>query len=233
MLEAVLYSILAGAMIPLGGVLARVEHIQPRWLEQEFRHFVVAFGGGALIAAVALVLVPQGTDKLPAAGAILSFLGGGVAFALLDRALASAGGGKGQLLAMLADFLPEAVALGALFAAGSGSAPLLALIIALQNLPEGFNAYREVDAQWPRERPRLLIFSLLALLGPAAALLGHLVMADLPAALGVLMVGASGGILYLIFQDIAPQAPLKRHWGPPFGACMGFALGLLGHLVIH
>lgn len=32
----------AGLCIPLGGVLASIEHISPRWLEQEFRHFMMA-----------------------------------------------------------------------------------------------------------------------------------------------------------------------------------------------
>ncbi len=49
---------LAGAAIPLGGAVAMVERISPRWLEQEFRHSVTAFGGVILILAVALVLVP-------------------------------------------------------------------------------------------------------------------------------------------------------------------------------
>lgn len=40
-----------------------------------------------------------------------------------------------------------------------------------------------------------------------------------------------GGILYLVFQDIAPQAKLSRHWGPPLGAVLGFALGLIAELV--
>ena len=48
-----------------------------------------------------------------------------------------------------------------------------------------------------------------------------------------IMVTAAGGILYLIFEDIAPQAPLDHAWAPPLGAVLGFALGLLGHLVIH
>ena len=72
-----------------------------------------------------------------------------------------------------------------------------------------------------------------ALLGPAAALLGHYVIAGFPTLLGAIMVTAAGGILYLIFEDIAPQAPLDHAWAPPLGAVLGFALGLLGHLVIH
>lgn len=51
---------LAGACIPLGGLLARFEKFRPQWLDKEFRHFVIAFGGGILIGAIAVVLVPGG-----------------------------------------------------------------------------------------------------------------------------------------------------------------------------
>ena len=46
------------------------------------------------------------------------------------------------------------------------------------------------------------------------------------------MLFASGGILYLIFEDIAPQARLERRWSPPLGAVAGFVLGLVGHLLL-
>lgn len=41
-------------------------------------------------------------------------------------------------------FLPESLALGAAVAAGGSQALLLGALIALQNIPEGFNAYREL-----------------------------------------------------------------------------------------
>ena len=53
-------------------------------------------------------------------------------------------------------------------------------------------------------------------------------MADAPVATAATMLFAAGGILYLVFQDIAPQAKLAAHWGPPLGAVLGFALGLAG-----
>jgi ZIP family zinc transporter len=46
------------------------------------------------------------------------------------------------------------------------------------------------------------------------------------------MLFAAGGILYSVFQDLAPQARLARHWGPPLGAVLGFALGIAGHMLI-
>ena len=54
-IELLVYTAFAGAAIPIGGFLASIERIHPEWLEAEFRHTVIAFGGGALISAVALV----------------------------------------------------------------------------------------------------------------------------------------------------------------------------------
>jgi len=54
-----------------------------------------------------------------------------------------------------------------------------------------------------------------------------------PFILGGIMLFASGGILYLTFQDIAPQVPLEKHWMPAQGAVAGFALGLVGHLLVQ
>jgi ZIP family zinc transporter len=46
------------------------------------------------------------------------------------------------------------------------------------------------------------------------------------------MLFAAGGILYVIFQDIAPQSKLKKHWAPPLGAVAGFLLGVLGKVEV-
>jgi ZIP family zinc transporter len=45
------------------------------------------------------------------------------------------------------------------------------------------------------------------------------------------MLFASGAILYSIFQDIAPQVKLKKHYAPPMGAILGFVLGIIGLMV--
>jgi ZIP family zinc transporter len=226
---AILLATLAGASIPLGAWAARFETLLPGWLTEEFRHTVIAFGGGALFSAVALVLVPEGSARLTPPVTLACFAAGGVVFGFVDFLLARSGGKDSQFLAMMLDYLPEAMALGAMLAGDPQTALLLAGLIALQNLPESFNAWREMTRS--AVPPRLfLVFLLMVPLGPIAAILGLVVLAETPGALGMIMVFSAGGILYLIFEDVAPQVPLEQKWGPPLGAVAGFLLGLAGHL---
>lgn len=223
----------AGLMMPLGAYLASIEHIRPKWLENELRHTVIAFGGGVLLAAISFVLVPQGTASLPPLWSVLAFGAGGLAFFGLDWLIARGGHPAAQLIAMVSDFLPEALALGAVFVADLNTGFLLAALIGLQNLPEGFNAYRELRAaKTLSSRKILLSFTALSFIGPLAALTGALYLTNLPALTGAVMLIAAGGILYLTFQDIAVQAHLQRKWAPSLGAVGGFMLGLIGHLLV-
>ncbi len=232
--QALLYAAIGGTTIPLGGLIAHVERVRPRWLESEMRHSVIAFGGGALLAAVALVLVPEGVARLTTGETLIMFAAGGASFLVVDRALQKRGGSVAQLMAMLMDFVPEALALGALLATKHATGLLLALLIALQNLPESFNAYRELRAIGEISPGRVLLaFVALVPLGPLMAWVGFTFVSDLPVALGYVMVFAAGAILYLTFQDIAPQAKLRHHWGPSFGAVAGFMVGLFGYSVMR
>ncbi len=226
-------TLMAGMAMPLGALIGSKEHIHPDWLENEFRHSVVAFGGGALLSAVALVLVPDGAASLDTISAALYFCGGGLAFMALDVLLFKMNTPASQLAAMLSDFIPESLALGAALALGStSSALLLAGLMALQNIPEGFNAYRELgESAYYRGRTVIILFVLMALLGPVAGISGYLWLADSPVLVAAIMLFAAGGILYSVFQDIAPQAVLEKHWAPPMGAVLGFVLGMAGHML--
>ncbi len=138
-----------------------------------------------------------------------------------------------QLTAMLSDFVPEALALGATFTFSNDVGLLLAGIIALQNIPEGFNAYREIKVSGKYSRLKIIgAFTLMALLGPIAGATGYFVLSGYPQIVSGIMLFAAGGILYMVFQDIAPQSKLRNHWAPPLGAVAGFLLGILGHISV-
>ncbi len=70
------------------------------------------------------------------------------------------------------------------------------------------------------------------LAGPIAGVLGWYVAASLPELVGATMIFAAGGILYLIFQDIAPQSRLERHWAPTLGAVFGFCLAMVAEILV-
>jgi ZIP family zinc transporter len=225
-------TLLAGLAMPLGATIAFYEKIGEQWIEEEFRHGVMAFGGGALLSAVALVLVPEGIANLAPLPACIWFILGGLCFMLLDIYLKKINTPASQFVAMLSDFIPESIALGAAFATGSDSAFLLAGLIALQNLPEGFSAYRELSTSRSyRPLKIIFMFTLMAVLGPVAAVSGYLWLSESPQVVAAVMLFASGGILYSIFQDIAPQVKLEKHWAPPLGAVFGFVFGMFGLMV--
>ena len=164
---------------------------------------------------------------------VTCFAGGGVTFMMLDIRLAKNNTPLSQLVAMLSDFVPEALALGATFAVSNDAGLLLAGIIALQNLPEGFNAYREIKSSTHYRRIQIIsAFILMALLGPISGLSGYFVLSEYPQIVSGIMLFAAGGILYIIFQDIAPQSKLEKHWAPPLGAVAGFLLGVLGKVAV-
>lgn len=232
-LLVVVLTLAAGATMAVGAAIASAEPFGKRPWRDEFRHAVIAFGGGALLSAVALVLVPEGSARLSVPWVAVTFAGGGVAFMLLDVLLDRYKSPAGQLAAMLSDFVPEALALGAAFAAGDESGPLLALLIGIQNLPEGFNAYNELIAGGKiGGRSVLIAFALMALLGPTAGLTGLWWLSVYPSVVAGIMLFAAGGILYLTFEDIAPATPMDNRWAPPLGAVAGFLLGLLGQMLI-
>ncbi|WP_111980105.1 ZIP family metal transporter [Algibacillus agarilyticus] len=229
-------TLVAGLTMPLGamlayGVLARGKLTQSNWLALEIKHGILAFGGGALLSAVALVLVPEGMHSTTPFWAALFFMLGGISFMALDIYLKKIDTPASQLCAMLADFIPESIALGAAFAVGSSHALLLAGLIALQNLPEGFSAYLELQKSKHKISHPIIMFTAMAFLGPLAGLSGFLWLSHYPEIMAAIMLFASGGILYSIFQDIAPQVKLEKHWFPPLGAVLGFMLGMIGAML--
>ncbi len=224
-------SLIAGLAMPAGALLAFGHGFQPKWLEKELRHGVLALGAGALVSAVALVLVPEGIKDVSVLTACICFVGGAVAFMALDIYLAKNKTPASQLAAMLSDFIPESLALGTTAALGGGTL-LLGVLITVQNLPEGFNAYREMRAKDRDNRKKIvLLFCMMALLGPVMAAIGYFWLADYPVIISGIMLFAAGGILYSVLQDIAPQIRMENHWLPPLGGILGFLIGMIGYML--
>ncbi len=233
-LRIILYSFLAGVTVFLGGLLSKYfeKNFHDGFVKEETIHTSIAFGGGIIVAAVAFVLVPKGMDALPLVPVAILFLTGTVFFFFLDRYIEKKGGTVSQLLAMLMDFVPEAIALGAVFATDHNLGLLLAIFIGLQNLPESFNSYLDLRKSGYTSGKCLFILFLLSFTGVIAAISGHYLLSNIPKLTASLMLFSSGGILYLIFQDIAPMSKLKNTWFPALGASFGFLVGMIGQKLL-
>ncbi len=140
--EIIVYSLFAGITIFLGGLLATTfEKCIKKEIKAYVLHWTIAFGGGILTAAVAFVLTPKAIKTFSVLQMVIIFAGGALTFFLLDQSIAKRKGVLAQTMAMMMDFIPEAIALGATFMHNHRLGMLLALFIGLQNLPESFNAY--------------------------------------------------------------------------------------------
>jgi len=151
---------------------------------------------------------------------------------VVDTIIAKSGSPLSQVLAMMMDSVPEGLALGASFAHNHGLGLVLAVFIGLQNLPEGFNSYLELNKRMTNMKTLFLLF-ILATADVFAALLGEFLLAEKPKIIAYIMIFASGGILYLIFQDIAPLSKVRKNWIPATGASFGFILGMMGERLIN
>jgi len=129
------------------------------------------------------------------------------------------------------DFIPEAIVLGAIIAGDYNKAVFISIVIAAQNLPEGYAAFTEMQKEYNKKK-LLKLFLIVGISGPIYILLGAKIFVNHPSVLGAMMTFCAGGILYLVFEDIAPNAVMKKHWLPPFGAILGFTVGLIGYLYV-
>ncbi|MBP2279494.1 ZIP family zinc transporter [Psychrobacter sp. PL15] len=234
LLTLILFSGFAGATVFIGGLLANLfdHHVKDSPIKYEVIHTLMSFGAGIILSALALVLVPKGMETLSIWGVVGSFLLGAVLFMLIDRKLAKSGSQQATLLAMMMDFVPESIALGAVFAIEPQMALLLAVFIGLQNLPESFNSFRDLVQSGFSVNKTLFIFFGLSFFGILSALVGHFLLSQHPNLTAHLMIFASGGILYLLIQDIIPESKLNNNHLTSLGASLGFLVGVVGEMLI-
>ncbi len=234
LMSIILFSGFAGITVFIGGILANYfnHHVKESPVKYEITHTLMSFGAGIILSALALVLIPKGMEALSLIPMGLSFVFGAVLFMFLDEYLAKKGGQTATLLAMMMDFIPESIALGAVFSSDPSMASLLAIFIGLQNLPEAFNSYRDLVQSGFSAKKTLFIFFGLSFFGVAAALIGYFFLTNSPELTAHLMTFASGGILYLLIQDIIPASKLDKNYLIPLGATLGFLVGIIGEKVI-
>lgn len=231
-IEVILYSLASGITVIIGSLLARSKILPGGEVGREISHSIIAFGAGVLVAAVAFVLTPKAITLLSLPIIVSVFLSGVILFSLLDRLIGRHGGRLAQLMAMSMDYIPEAIALGSVFSYDRKTGLLLALFIGLQNLPESYNAFGDLVKSGFSPNRSLLILIPFSFVGIVASVLGFSFLGENSSLISSLMLFSAGGILYLVFQDIAPMIKYKSHKAPALSATIGFMIGMIGTKII-
>ena len=69
------FALVAGMSIPVGALISTNKRLRSYCCQHEIDSYVSYFGGGALLAAIALVLVPYGIEHTTIPDATVAFFG--------------------------------------------------------------------------------------------------------------------------------------------------------------
>jgi ZIP family zinc transporter len=218
MLEAFAWGALAASSLLLGAVLALLWSIPTRVIG-----WVLAFGSGVLISAVAFDLVEEAADTTSASAVIVGGLFAGcAAFSLGNLALSRRGGGSrkratgdaeedGSALAIVLgtvlDGIPESAVIGVTLLAGGeiGLAYLVAVFVS--NLPEALSSTAGLRSNGWRAGRVLLLWAGVVGVSALSSALGYGLLGDASAAVrGAVLTFAAGAILTMLADTMVPEA---------------------------
>jgi ZIP family zinc transporter len=214
-----------------------------------------AFGGGVLLAAVALELVPEADREGGPLLTTIGLLAGTLVFVGADDWLtrddsretmrragqaaaagrpmamptdaAEAARGEAIAVGLFVDGLPEALALGLTIAEGSLGVALLAGIV-VGNVVEAYGAAQPIIAGGHSRRFAVGLLGAIGLLVGCATLAGGTALADAsPALIGSAQAVAAGAVLAVLSISIIPHAFEEVSGEVAIAAVAGFIFGYL------
>jgi zinc transporter, ZIP family len=188
---------------------------------------LTAFGAGILIAAAVFEMVIEAEKNIGITLTLIAFLAGAVLFTIADMIAEKKGGGAGILLGIGLDIIPESLAIGAAIA--SGPALALALLIGIQNIPEGIASYKEMmtgkTAFSNNPKKALAAVGVVSVIPVFLGLAGLFYLTGMKDTIAIIFALSAGGIFYMLYYDMIPKAHKERKWLPTFGAVLGFIIG--------
>jgi zinc transporter, ZIP family len=221
-LKVIAITAFAGGTSFLGVYIAK--HVR---FEEQHILTLTAFGAGILFSAAVFEMVIEAEKNVGITVTLIAFLVGAIIFTIADIIVEKKGGGAGILLGIGLDVIPESLAIGAAIA--SGPALALALLIGIQNVPEGIASYREMmtgkTAFSNNPRKALAAVGMVSVVPIFLGLVGLFYLAGMKDIIAIILALSAGGIFYMLHYDMIPKAHKEKKWLPTFGAVVGFIIG--------
>ena len=230
-------------------------------LSPKVNTIILGFAAGVMIAAAIWGLIIPSIEGASSWGsarfvpALIGFVLGGVFMVLIDKLVPHFHKGTGEeegikaqiskptkmLLAMTIHNVPEGLAVGfafgGAFVIGTQEAFLaalgLAIGIAIQNFPEGAAVSLPMAKEIGNKHKAFLYGFASGVVEPVAAILGFFLAAGLSAAMPWLLSFAAGAMIFVVVEDLIPDAHLEEnpHLGT-FGVMAGFAIMMVLEIVL-
>jgi ZIP family zinc transporter len=204
MAAALGWGALAASSLVIGALLS----IARDWPEQ-LVGLVLAFGAGALIAAVSFELAEEGVEIGGAGPVGIGFALGAVTYFVLDGLVERGRSDPAAALALGAflDGIPEQLVLGLGLAAGEEVSIGLLGAIFVSNLPEAIGSATEMRAEGRRSETILRLWIAVAVVCALASVAGYAIADSLSGELeGGFNGFAAGALLVMLADSMIPEA---------------------------
>ena len=224
------WALLGASSLLLGALVAFAVPIPRKVLG-----FILAFGAGVLISAVAYELVEEAVttaaDSYAVAigfplGALVFFLGD-VAIDLRLKGSSGAGGGLGIVLGAVLDGIPESVVIGASVLTGETASVAVIVAVFLSNIPESISASSDLlRGGWSRGRV-LLLWVIVVAVSTLSAGLGYVALEGASGSwISAIQAFAAGAILTMLADEMIPEAYEYTEHNKTVGLALAFGFAL-------
>jgi zinc transporter, ZIP family len=225
MAAALGWGALAASSLVIGALLS----VARDWPEQ-LVGLVLAFGAGALIAAVSFELAEEGVQIGGAGAVAIGFAVGAVTYFVLDGLVERGRSDPASALALGAflDGIPEQLVLGLGLAAGDKISIGLLGAIFVSNLPEAIGSAADMRAEGRRRETILRLWIAVAVVCTLASVAGYAIADSLSGELeGGFNGFAAGALLVMLADSMIPEA---RKAGRTTGLATAFGFAVAAGL---
>jgi zinc transporter, ZIP family len=220
---ALLWGLFSSGALLVGALLAGPMQSRPRLTAE-----VMAFGGGALLSAVAYELIPSASFE-HGYGIGVGVLLGALVYYGGDRLLDGGGGdqrqklrpqqtqgsGYAMFLGALLDGIPETFILGTSLALGGSISVAFVVAVFISNIPEGVAGTISLRAVGFSERKIRLMWLALVAVSSVMAAAGYVLANDLPHDGLYAEAFAAGAVVTMLADSMMPEA--YEHGGKTVG----------------